>query len=235
MIDFVKKHYLQLIFITAEAVMFCLIFFSELAINITSYLSICICLLYALITFDKTTDRLFLTLGLVFTAGADTFLVLLSNGNKVIAMCLFFMAQTMYFIRLINVEKLKKIRVIILTASGILVLTAAAATVSVLKTGTDALAIISTIYYAMLISNIIFAFVNFKTVPLFAAGLVLFAMCDLVIGLGFLRGYIDISDDSIISKIVSAPINLAWIFYLPSQVLIALSRKREITLSKLTV
>ena len=228
MINYIKRNYLKLIFIILEAVMFCLIFNNDLAVNVTSYVSICICLLFTIISFDNTFDRLLVTLGLTFTVGADTFLVLMSNGNKIIAMCLFITVQTIYLIRLITIEKSNKLRIVNLSSSALLILIALASTFIVLLERTDALSLLSIIYFAMLISNVIFALISFKTLPLFGIGLILFAICDFLVGLDFLYIYINIPDNSIIDRIISVPINLAWIFYLPSQVLIALSCKRNI-------
>jgi hypothetical protein len=43
------------------------------------------------------------------------------------------------------------------------------------------------------------------------------------VGLSVSGEYLNISPESLIGKILALPINLAWLFYLPSQVLIVLS------------
>ena len=61
---------------------------------------------------------------------------------------------------------------------------------------------------------------------LFPIGLVLFLLCDTIIGLQMATGvYLPISEHSVIYKIIFTDFNLAWFFYLPSQVCIALSGK----------
>ena len=70
--------------------------------------------------------------------------------------------------------------------------------------------------------NVIFAYVK-ETPKLFAIGLTLFILCDTIIGLENLESYISLSSDSLIYKMINVGFNLAWVFYLPSQVLIALT------------
>ena len=74
-----------------------------------------------------------------------------------------------------------------------------------------------------LIVNIIFAFAEFKKHPLLAIGLLLFALCDVIIGFYFIDDYLPLAADSIIYKILGSGINLAWIFYLPAQTLLSIS------------
>ena len=63
-----------------------------------------------------------------------------------------------------------------------------------------------------------------KKSPLFAIGLVLFLLCDTIIGINVASGaYITISEASLLYKITHLPFDLAWVFYIPSQAFIALS------------
>ena len=97
-------------------------------------------------------------------------------------------------------------------------------TILVLKESTDALALISLCYYANLVMNIIEGFTQFSCNRLFPIGLVLFLLCDTVIGLQMMAStYIPISDTSVLYSILYPGFNLAWFFYLPSQVLLAIS------------
>lgn len=109
--------------------------------------------------------------------------------------------------------------VLILLVEGIAVL--------VLKEKTDALALISVCYYANLILNIVAAFRQFRRDLVFPIALVLFLLCDTVIGLQVAAGgYLPIGEDSWLHRLIFMDFNLAWFFYLPSQVLIALSSKK---------
>lgn len=97
----------------------------------------------------------------------------------------------------------------------------------VLGENTDALALVSLCYYANLVVNILAAFTRFRQRRLLSIGLVLFLLCDTVIGLQMANGvYLPIREGSLIHRIISVDFNLAWFFYLPSQVLIALSGRK---------
>ena len=56
--------------------------------------------------------------------------------------------------------------------------------------------------------------------------LVLFLLCDTVIGLQVMGSlYLPMGEGSILSRILYPGFDLAWFFYLPSQVLLALQNK----------
>ena len=96
-----------------------------------------------------------------------------------------------------------------------------------LREKTDALALISVCYYANVILNIVAAFRQFRSKPIFPIALVLFLLCDRVIGLQVAAGgYLPIGEDSWLYRLIFMNFNLSWFFYLPSQVLIALSSKK---------
>jgi hypothetical protein len=98
----------------------------------------------------------------------------------------------------------------------------------VLQKDTDALALISLCYYANLIMNLVTAFCTGKKYRLLAIGFVLFLLCDTVIGLQEgARGYLHIAQDTWFYKLLFIDFNLPWVFYLPSQVCIALSSRRR--------
>ena len=104
-----------------------------------------------------------------------------------------------------------------------LIAIALSVTVLVLQENTDALALVSLCYYANLIFNIVMTFLQFKSDKLFPIALVLFLLCDTVIGLQVAcGGYLPITEGSLLYRIIFMPFNLSWFFYLPSQVLISL-------------
>ena len=78
-------------------------------------------------------------------------------------------------------------------------------------------------YYANLILNIVFAFLGGRGLRLMAVGLVFFALCDTVIGLIVMKAYLPIPPDAFLYRILYPGFNLAWVFYVPSQALLALS------------
>lgn len=98
----------------------------------------------------------------------------------------------------------------------------------VIRDKTDALAAVSIFYYIHLIMNIVDAILRRKTEPLLTYAFILFILCDTVIGLQVMSGdYLPIPEGSIVHDILFCGFNLAWLFYLPSQVLIALTSRTK--------
>jgi hypothetical protein len=96
----------------------------------------------------------------------------------------------------------------------------------VLREKIDALAMVSMAHYAILIMNIVRAFQSYKKQPLLAWALVLFFLCDTVVGLQVASaGYLILP--AWLNNAIFCGLPLDWIFYLPSQVLIALSQRKR--------
>lgn len=161
---------------------------------------------------------------LFFTVCADFLLCGLVDFTFIreLAMCFFVGTQTCYFIRLF-INQTKKERLIHIIVRLCFSAFAVILTALVLKENTNFLSLISLFYYANLIVNIVFAFIQVKVSPIFAIGLLLFAFCDIFVGLSLIGDFINISTNSIINKINALPLNMAWLFYVPSQTLLALS------------
>ena len=107
-------------------------------------------------------------------------------------------------------------------------------TLLVLGERADALAVVSMFYYTNLVLNVIFAIVQYRVNIYFTLGMVCFLICDTLIGLEVANGlYFNIPSDSFINELIHSTINLPWLFYVPAQVLIALSLKvnRKVTVS----
>ncbi len=174
--------------------------------------------------FAENSLSYFLTqLALISTVCADYFLVLLPAQRKLTAMIFFSVVQIAYFLRIYFEDESKKCRTwhiasrILLSAAAIIV------TVCVLGSSADALALVSMFYYANLILNVIFAFMSFEKHGVLAIGLLLFILCDTVIGLSLLDLYFPIPHDSSLYAVIHPGFDLAWACYLPSQTLIAIS------------
>lgn len=164
-------------------------------------------------------DR-YIVAALCFTLVADFFLVLCTEQQRLWGMVFFLGAQTMYAVRL----QMRRRNVPFLIARVALIVVALAITVLVLKENTDALALISLCYYANMVTSIIEGFSQYRINKLFPVGLVLFLLCDTVIGLQMMASsYIPVADTSVLYDILYPGFNLAWFFYLPSQVLLAIS------------
>lgn len=213
------------IFVAAElAMLFCILFAPHS--EYYCYASILLAVLYSLLFTKGTAQISLMQTALVFTLVSDTFLVGIAPINQAFAMTTFFIVQTCYFAKMLLDIKAKKyvadniaIRIILLCCAVLL-------GHLVLKANFDYVAAISLMYFASLIHNVVLAFVLFKKSPLMAFAMLLFLLCDIVVGLNSAIGtYISVPETSILYKIAHAPFNLAWTFYLPSQTLLSLSVK----------
>ena len=186
------------------------------------YPAICLCLAYALTNCCRAEP--WLLGGLACTAGADFFLLICDPIQRLWGMVFFLGTQACYGAKLHQGGRLKWLLPVRAVATAGVVAVAFA----VLKENTDALAIVSICYYVNLALNIVGAFARFREGRLFAIGLVLFLLCDTVVGLQVMGElYLPIGEDSLLHRILYPNVNLAWLFYLPSQVLIALSSGKQ--------
>ena len=193
---------------------------SGLSLTLASYTAIVGCFVFA---FSRGQNK-FITGGLACTVGADFFLVVCDPIQQFWGMVFFLGAQSLYAAML---HRSHPGKTLIFIRLGLIAI-AEIITVAILKGNTDPLAVISICYYVNLVFNIILAFLQFKRYPLFAIGLVFFLLCDTVIGLQVMSGgYLPIPKGSLLHTIIFAPFNLAWLFYLPSQVLISLSSRKK--------
>ena len=191
--------------------------------NYIQYFAIALACVFCSIFFEKSKSYLFTQIALIFTVLADFFLVYLYPIEQLNGMIFFAGTQIAYFLRIYFEEQNAKIRKIHLRTRIIASIVAIVATFIVLGKNTDALAIVSIFYYANLILNIVFAFINFKNEQILAIGLVFFVICDTFVGFGSIGPYMTLSEGSLIYKILNSGVNVAWIFYVPSQMLLAIS------------
>lgn len=190
------------------------------------FTSICLSALFLVLCFEKNKTYLVMQIGLICTVFADIFLVVLEPIKQIPAMIFFSITQICYFLRLYFNTKSKKEKLIHLILRVSLTLIVQIITIVVLKEKIDALSLVSMFYYTNLILNMIFAFIHFKKSPVFAIGLLLFLLCDTIIGLDIMASsYISGTLLEAINSFISGA-NWAWIFYVPSQALIAISLVR---------
>ena len=163
-----------------------------------------------------------LTVGaLAFTLGADYFLVL--RGDRYLtAMLLFSVVQLLYAARLLLLEPRRRCAAHLGLRGGV-ILAALLATRLVAGEGTDALALVALFYFANLLVNTLFAFLDARGRGLLPYGLLLFVFCDIFVGFGMLDAYLPLKEGPLLSFLTSPPINMAWVFYAPSQTLLSLS------------
>ena len=213
-----SKRIQTLVFLAIELVLYSLILTTGGDVLVwSSYLSIVICFCHPLLNL-KNSDR-WIVAGLACTVMADLFLVVWSPIQRTWGMAFFLIAQILYAIRLYRFGRSRVLLIVRLVAIGL----GEAVAVWVLKEKTDLLALLSICYYVNLIANILQAAVGGKENRMFLMGLILFLLCDTVIGLQVAAGtYLPIGADSVLYKIIFMDFHLSWAFYLPSQVIISL-------------
>lgn len=212
-----SRRILTACFLIAEAILYYFILTTGgRTFTVTAYLSIVLCFLFALQGIRPTP---FMVAGLACTVGADFCLVVCDPIQRLWGMVFFLGAQTLYAICLHRNQKSKPLLLIriLLTAAAALI------AVLVLKENLDALALVSVCYYANLIMNMVAAFAQWRRNKLLPIAFVLFILCDTIIGLQVASsGYLPIAEGSWLYKLIFSGFNTAWMFYLPSQVLLAL-------------
>ena len=180
---------------------------TSIPVKPVKYGGILLCLLFALACARKGGDRL-VPLALALTAGADWFL-LVRNEAYAVGIALFLCVQAVYYLRLRRGG-----------AAGAYPLRAGLALGAGLGLFALRLAspldLLAGLYFSQLLSNTVLAWTRRgRRWHIFAAGLTLFVGCDICVGLFNVLP-------------ASSPLHPAvfvgmWFFYLPSQVLIALS------------
>ena len=187
------------------------------------YISVVLACLFCVLLAERSWVYLLTQLALLLTVCADWFLVLPSQPNQLPGMVFFAAAQLAYAGRLYLSEDSPSRKKWHLPARVILSGGALLATALVLKEETDAVALLSLLYYANLALNILFSCAQFTKIPLMAIGFILFICCDTLVGFAFLDGYFTIPEGALIHWIHHPGFDLAWAFYLPSQMLLAVS------------
>ncbi len=227
------KLILSILFVAIEITIFILVLFIDS--KITRYLKfagIALAGAYPLVFINPNKNAFSINIGLILTIFADIFLILLNPTNKPIGMIFFVLVQLCYFLFLISNTKSKVNQILNAVTRIVLTIGVIIVAIVVLKDKIDFLSIISIIYFANLLVNLVFAYAGGKKSIAFAIGLTLFILYDVIIGLQFAYdNYLKINESSMIYKIIFADFNIAWALYLPSQVIIALFAIYSTTLS----
>ena len=96
---------------------------------------------------------------------------------------------------------------------------------AILDGNPDLLSSVSMIYYANLLANALFAHRSGRGGVLLTIGLILFALCDVNVGLSALDSiYVGgFPEGTLLYDIINSDIEFIWIFYIPSQTLIPMT------------
>ncbi len=192
-------------------------------VALCSFGAVVLCCLFCILLFERSVDYALIQMALACTVCADYFLVWSQPRVQLPAMMFFLVVQLLYFACLYLTDDCTRRKRWQILSRGVLSIVILAVTVAVLNKKTDALALVSMLYYTHLLLNVVFAFADFRKHTLLSIGLLLFLCCDTVIGLDMLNGYLPIAEDHLIYKLIHPGFDLAWACYLPSQVLIVLS------------
>ena len=218
-----KKLFVTILFCVIEAILYYFILTAGGEVQrYCSFISVLLCFLFSLLMGRR--QQSLIVAGLACTMGADFCLVLCTPIEQLAGMA-FFLGAQIHYAALLYKRKNSVPLLWVRIGLCVLIVTIAA---FVLKDKLDALAIISVAYYANLIMNIVVAFTQWRKCKLLPIAFVLFLLCDTVIGLQVASGgYLPISEGSWLYTLLFMPFNLSWFFYLPSQVLIALSSAQK--------
>ena len=173
----------------------------------------------------NASDGNLIRIAMIFTLVADYFMVAISEADNMTGITVFTGTQFFIFLHIFVNDKNAKSRIanviIRITLSIALVL----AVKYILGDSSDMMAIISVIYYANLCTNAIFAHRIGRGGIMLTIGLILFALCDINVGLSGLESIYEggFPEGSLLYMIMNANVDLIWIFYIPSQTLIPLT------------
>ena len=209
------------IYIGVMAVLGVLMFTTE-HFRVYAYLSVITAFLMNLAFLTHHLYAIMNAVALLFTLGAD-YLLVVRGDNYPVAMVLFSIAQLSYAARIWveSREGMKRVELISRIIVGIITVLVPPL---LLGAGADFLAVISVFYFGQLILNCVFALIGYKrsNILLFF-GFLLFLFCDIFVGFGNLSGYLPIEPGTVFWWMAHPPINMAWVFYLPSQTLLGMS------------
>lgn len=204
------------VFLLIQAVLYCVFLWLDISgrggADIIKYSSIALCLAFSAY-WSLAGGEWLITAALLFTLGADTFLLLL-NKDYALGVALFIVVQSLYFARIFKANGGK--------SAWILRLALFAAAITALRltgmlTGLNALV---ALYFTGFVCNV----VQSASVPgfrLFTVGLALFLCCDICVGFW--------NEPGLVPRAVYGLAGIGmWLFYLPGQVLITLSGRREV-------
>lgn len=197
----------------------------QLPSNVLKFICIFLCLVISIISSplqSQSKNIFLLQLGLIFTTMAD-YIFLIQNGYYCIAIGLFSIVQIIYSLR--YREGNEKIRILRFTIEFIIIYFLYIIINSCYEI--DFLIAISIFYARCLYSSIKEAFWLFRNNKnqykdrIILLGMVLFFLCDINLGLNYILRVTSMGHSLNLIKTISS-ISI-WIYYLPSQLLLALS------------
>ncbi len=176
------------------------------------------------ILFSKTEGNL-IRIAMLFTLVADYYLVGMTEPDNFKGVAVFLGTQLFIFLHIFANDQSSKTRLVNVLIRFLLTIVVISVAYLILGDMIDPLAIITLIYFINLCINAIFAHRIGRGGIVLTVGLILFALCDVNVGLaGIEEMYItEISEDSLLYNLIHTDVDLIWLFYIPSQTLIPLT------------
>lgn len=182
------------------------------------YASIVLCALLCFLVKDDGEELKWTRVAFLFTLAADWFLTFLQI-EQFLGTVLFLFAQIAFTKRLLSGEASPKTKIVFRIAMIFALLLGG----RIFAGKFDMLLTVALVYYALLLANAIDATFFRKRNAMLATGLWLYVVCDALVGLAQSAGYLTIVQGSPLDWVLHGPIHWIWVFYLPSQTLIAAS------------
>jgi len=216
-----------ILFILIEFILYIRILFIDGKVNTNyfCYFGIVLAFLFSIFGITNKENR-FEVIALLLTVLADTFLVLIENQNRLWGMFFFVGVQAFHMLYINQYFDMKSLsgrqifKFIRIPTSILIVLVA----FIVLQEKVDAVSILSVIYFVNFLINLMMAYYCKNKITLFTIGFTLFICCDIFVGMGvLLNSYLLVDTSSTLYLIFNSSFNFVWMFYLPSQCLLAIN------------
>ena len=216
-----KRIYLTGFFVL-QAFLFLPIVFSIGESTSIAYCSILLCLATSILLLKQNKHSILQFVALFTTACADYFLILKGGVNKDVAMCFFVVTQLAYGLRTLYMSTGKKEVAINLMTRVVLCIALVVGSLLIVE-DVPAFVLLSMIYFANLVTNVVFALLHFNQNKLLALGLLLFICCDVFVGIKEMINLFGWGEEKFVVKMLTTNVSVHSIFYHPSQVLLSIS------------
>lgn len=190
-----------------------------------SYAAVLLAFGFCLLSARRSAVFLLTALALLFTLAADYILVLHPEHSTLLAMLFFLSVQLLYGARLLLGAAARRLSLLLRAALSVLALLLP---LLVVGERADALALVSMLYFANLLTNAALALGDLRRSPMLALGLLFFVLCDVFVGFGMLGEYLPVAEGTLWAWMAAPPINMAWVFYVPALTLLSLSAFEEL-------
>ena len=221
-----KKSIPLILFILIHSILYLFIYAFKIITGktetIADYIVVISCFLFSLVYFiiKRNSNTLIFVIAFLFTILADTYLLILDD-NYELGILAFIIVQFAYFWYILKNMYTKDNYGYLI---AIRLITIVIGVIASLIVQTDKLLVcLVIIYISNLVINLIISIIPRRRNLLFSLGLFLFLLCDICVGCYNIGDIINISNTSLFYKIANLPFNIAWLFYHPSQVLLAIS------------